>query len=107
MRALLLFLILASLSACSGEEWGGDKDGWNEERPPGLACEPDVPEGIDPTAGVSFDPGHMLCVQVTMDEDAYAQMADESKGLALAGLVVAFSRRRRSLGASARSMCYE
>ncbi|MBN2304212.1 MAG: CotH kinase family protein, partial [Anaerolineae bacterium] len=44
-----------------------------------LPCEPNPPEGTDPAAGVSFDPDHMLCIQITMSPGDYALMAAESR----------------------------
>ena len=41
----------------------GAEDGF----PPGRACEPSPPPGVDPRAGVTFSPDHLLCVRVSMD----------------------------------------
>ncbi len=48
---------------------------------PGLPCATDMPEGIDPTAGVTYDPAHILCVRLDMDESDYEEMAAQSRDL--------------------------
>jgi spore coat protein H len=44
-----------------------------------LPCAPDLPAGLDPAASVSFDSEHMLCVQVSMDECDFNQMATQTR----------------------------
>jgi len=58
---------------------GKDDKDWKIPTP--LPCEPNVPDSIDPTAGVSFDPNHMLCIKVTMAPDDYTRMARETRFL--------------------------
>jgi spore coat protein H len=48
---------------------------------PGLPCATDIPEGIDPTLGVTYDPSHIVCVQVEMDETDFDAMAAQSRDL--------------------------
>lgn len=57
---------------------GGDKDDWTVSRPSGIPCSVNPPDPVDPDKGVSFDPSHMLCVQVEIDSDDYAQMVEET-----------------------------
>jgi spore coat protein H len=64
----VLFFFLLLVGGCSGTHVS-----------PGVPCVSDVPEGMDPTVGVSFDPDHMLCVQVEMDEDDCEAMAAEAR----------------------------
>ncbi len=49
------------------------------ERPEGLACEPDPAPGLDPTAGASFDPDHVLCVRVEMDPEDFDRLAVDTR----------------------------
>ncbi len=53
--------------------------GCDEDAPEPLPCEPNVPAGIDPAVGASFDPVHMLCVRVTMVPDDYAALAADNR----------------------------
>jgi spore coat protein CotH len=68
-------LVMLLFSACGQETECVQNSG----PPAALACEPDVPAGLDPATGVSFDSDHMLCVQVRMDECDFNQMASQTR----------------------------
>ena len=44
-----------------------------------LPCSPSVPDGVDPTDGVSFDADHMLCIKVTMDPHDFELLSQETR----------------------------
>ena len=64
-----------------GTKTGKDKDEKNWKAPAinGLPCSPNVPEGIDPTAGVSFDSNYIMCIKVTMDPHDFNRLAEETR----------------------------
>ena len=81
---------LAWLVGCGG---GSGKDGWSAARPPAKRCVPNIRSTVTPTAGVSFDPGHMPCVEVQMEPDDYASLTAETTfgpGLGIKGAFEAF-----------------
>ena len=45
----------------------------------GLPCSPNVPDGVDPTDGVSFDPDYIVCIKVTMDPHDFERLAEETR----------------------------
>lgn len=77
---ILAFVVVISGMIYSGNNILAKEMDW--EIPPPLPCEPNVPDGIDPAAGVSFDPNYMLCIKVTMAPDDYTRMARETRFLA-------------------------
>ena len=108
-------LLLASCEGGGGAGGGGadgapadtGKEGsgktWFEERPPALACEPAPPAGVDPALGVSFDPGHMLCVDLQMAPDDYELLKADTlfgPGLGLDGALAAFGVLASQCGAA-------
>jgi len=64
---ILTFVVVTLAIMFSGNSVLAKTIDW--EIPPPLPCEPNVPDGIDPTAGVSFNPNHMLCIKVTIAPD--------------------------------------
>ena len=59
---------------------GKGKDDKNSKAPAinGLPCSPNLPDGIDPTDGVSFDSNHMVCIKVTMDQRDFELLTKEN-----------------------------
>lgn len=68
-----LALALSGLAACSGA--ADDQDAF----PKGLPCLPRAAPGAAPEAGASFDPDHMLCVQVRMKDADLDKMRFENR----------------------------
>ena len=64
-----------------GAKVGKGKDDTDWEAPiiNGLPCSPSVPDGVDPTDGVSFDADHMLCIKVTMDPHDFESLSKETR----------------------------
>ena len=60
---------------------GKGEDDKNSKAPAinGLPCSPNVPDDIDPTDGVSFDPNHMPCIKVTMDPHDFELLTKETR----------------------------
>ena len=60
---------------------GTDKGDKNSKTPAinGLPCSPNVPDGIDPTDGVSFDSNHVVCIKVTMDPHDFELLTKETR----------------------------
>ena len=60
---------------------GKGEDDKNSKAPAinGLPCSPNVPDDIDPTDGVSFDPNHMPCIKVTMDPHDFELLSKETR----------------------------
>ena len=60
---------------------GKGEDDKNSKAPAinGLPCSPNVSEGIDPTAGVSFDSNHIVCIKVTMDPHDLELLSKETR----------------------------
>ena len=77
--SILAFVVIILGIMYSGNSVFAQKIDWGI--PPPLPCEPNVPDGIDPAAGASFDPNHMLCIKVTMAPDDYTRMARETRFL--------------------------
>ena len=66
-----------------GAKTGKDK-GRDDKAPEALAinslpCSPNVPDGIDPTDGVSFDSNHTVCIKVTMDPHDFDMLTKETR----------------------------
>ena len=74
----MMVLLYAILGPACGSDPSDKEDGLIE-MPPGRPCEPHVPAGMDPTAGVSFDRDHMLCVKVEMDAGDYEKLVYDSR----------------------------
>jgi len=64
------------LFACIMENCDGGEGG---DRPAGLPCDMDPPANIDPTAGVSFSPDHMPCVDLQMTPDDWEALKKDSR----------------------------
>jgi len=47
--------------------------------PQALPCTPRVTPGVDPSQGASFDPKHMLCVQVQMDAGDFKALRNQER----------------------------
>lgn len=80
-RLVLLgvFLLGGLAAGCSGDAEEGpktceDDSWWVSKRPPAVACTASPENGVDPKLGVSFAPGHMLCVDLQIAEDDYAAL---------------------------------
>ena len=58
---------------------GKDEENWKAPTINGLPCSPNVPEGVDPADGVSFDPNHMVCIKVTMDSHNFELLSKETR----------------------------
>ena len=58
---------------------GKDDKNWKAPVINGLPCSANVPDGIDPTDGVSFDSNHIVCIKVTMDPHDFEQLAEETR----------------------------
>ena len=58
---------------------GKEDKNWKTPAINGLPCSPNVPEGVDPTEGVSFDANHMLCIKVTMDPHDFESLSKETR----------------------------
>ena len=63
----------------TGTDKGKDDKNWEVPAINGLPCSPNVPEGIDPTAGVSFDSNHIVCIKVTMDPHDFELLTKETR----------------------------
>ncbi len=48
-------------------------------RPAGLPCAMEPPANIDPTAGASFDPDHVLCVDLQMTPDDWTALQEDTR----------------------------
>ena len=57
----------------------GQGKNWKAPAINGLPCSPNVPDGVDPTDGVSFDPNYMVCIKVTMAPYDFEQLAKETR----------------------------
>ena len=57
------------------------KDDKNSKAPAinGLPCSSNVPDGVDPTDGVSFDSNYMVCIKVTMDPHDFELLTKETR----------------------------
>lgn len=65
-----------------GKNWKGkgkDEKNWKAPAINGLPCSPNVPDGVDPTEGVSFDSNHVVCIKVTMDSHDFERLAEETR----------------------------
>lgn len=62
-----------------GKGKGKDNTDWEVPIINGLPCSPNVPEGVDPTDGVSFDPNYMLCIKITMDPHDFESLSKETR----------------------------
>jgi len=80
MPSILAFVVVTLGIVFSGNSVFAKTIDW--EIPTPLPCEPNVPDGIEPNAGVSFDSNHMLCIKVTMAPDDFTRMAKETRFLA-------------------------
>ena len=58
---------------------GKDEKNWKAPTINGLPCSPNVPDGVDPTTGVSFDSNHVVCIKVTMDPHDFDRLAEETR----------------------------
>ena len=58
---------------------GKNDKNWKAPAINGLPCSPNVPDGVDPTEGVSFDPNHIVCINVTMDPHDFERLASETR----------------------------
>ena len=65
--------------AKTGKGEGKDEKSWKAPTINGLPCSPNVPDGIDPTDGVSFDPNYIVCIKVTMDPHDFERLAEETR----------------------------
>lgn len=65
--------------AKTGKGEGKDEKSWKAPTINGLPCSPNVPDGVDPTEGVSFDPNHVVCIKVTMDPHDFERLAEETR----------------------------
>ena len=65
--------------AKTGKDKGKDEKSWKAPAINGLPCSPNVPDGVDPTEGVSFDPNHVVCIKVTMDPHDFERLAEETR----------------------------
>ena len=65
--------------AKTGKGKGKDEKNWKAPAINGLPCSPNVPNGIDPTDGISFDPNHIVCIKVTMDPHNFNRLASETR----------------------------
>ncbi len=65
--------------AKTGKGEGKDEKNWKAPTINGLPCSPNVPDGVDPTEGVSFDPNHVVCIKVTMDPHDFERLAEETR----------------------------
>ncbi len=63
----------------TGTDKGKDDKNWEVPAINGLPCSPNVPEGIDPTDGVSFDSNHIVCIKVTMDPHDFELLSKETR----------------------------
>jgi spore coat protein CotH len=63
----------------TGTDKGKDDKNWEVPAINGLPCSPNVSEGIDPTAGVSFDSNHIVCIKVTMDPHDLELLSKETR----------------------------
>ena len=76
---------LAEYEAAAGKirgaktEKGKDDKNWEVPVINGLPCSPNLPEGVDPTDGVSFDPSHTVCIKVTMDPHDFDLLSKETR----------------------------
>jgi spore coat protein H len=80
MRTVLyLSSISAVLLGCSpNTESTGDSEPEGSTSLLETACELDLPEGVDPNDGVSFEPEHMPCIELTVDEADWESLGDDS-----------------------------
>ena len=86
--------LLLSCVLCCSEDDASKGDWWMVKRPPGVACTPALPDGMDPTAGVSFDTSLALCVQIEMAPEDHASLSTDTRfgpGLGSEGALAAFA----------------
>lgn len=50
-----------------------------EDRPAGIACSPSSSPNTLSQNELTFSPNHMLCISITMDDDAFDRMRNESR----------------------------
>ena len=65
--------------AKTGKGKGKDEENWKAPAINGLPCSPNVPDGVDPADGVSFDPNYMVCIKVTMDSHDFELLSKETR----------------------------
>ena len=65
--------------AKTGKGKGKDDKIWKAPAINGLPCSPNVPEGVDPTDGVSFDSNYIMCIKVTMDPHDFERLTEETR----------------------------
>ncbi len=58
---------------------GKDEENWKAPTINGLPCSPNVPDGVDPTDGASFDANRMLYIKVTMDPHDFESLSKETR----------------------------
>ena len=63
----------------TGKSESKDNKNWKVPAINGLPCSPNVPDGVDPTAGVSFDSNYMVCIKVTMDPHDFELLSEETR----------------------------
>ena len=66
-------------STKAGKGTGKDDTDWEAPIINGLPCSPNIPDGVDPTDGVSFDANQMLCIKVTMDPHDFELLSNETR----------------------------
>jgi spore coat protein CotH len=75
--SLMLVLFLFSCKTGSTNNQGGNQgDPGNSSDPP---CTPNVPAGVDPAAGASFDSNYMLCLFIEMAGSDFSAMASQTR----------------------------
>ena len=65
--------------AKTGMDKGKDDKNWKSPAINGLPCSPNVPDGVDPADGVSFDSNHVVCIKVTMDPHDFERLSKETR----------------------------
>ena len=72
-----------AVGGMKGAKTGKDKDknekNWKAPTISGLPCSPNVPDGVDPTDGVSFNSNHVVCIKVTMDPHDFELLSKETR----------------------------
>jgi spore coat protein H len=68
--AILVVALSGALLGCGGDD---------SNLPKALPCSPDLATASDPSAGASFNPGHMLCVQVQMPQADFDRLRVENR----------------------------
>ena len=75
-----------------GKIKGKDEKNWKAPTINGLPCSPNVPDGVDPTDSVSFDPNHIVCIKVTMDPHDFERLRRKPALIALEMTSIKYGR---------------